>query len=58
MKNFGVHSFRSGGRTAAADSVIPDRLFKRHGWWKSEVTKDHIKDNLKRIFSGSQNWGL
>jgi hypothetical protein len=59
MKDFGVHSFRSGGATAAANSGIPNRLFKRHGRWKSEASKDdHIKDDLKRIFSVTQNWGL
>jgi hypothetical protein len=59
IKDFGVHSFRSDSATTAANSGIPDRLFKRNGWWKSEATKDdHIKDDLKRIFSVSQNWGL
>jgi hypothetical protein len=38
IKDFGVHSFRSGGAAAAANSGIPDRLFKRHGRRKSEAT--------------------
>jgi hypothetical protein len=59
VKYFGVHSFRSDGATAAANSSIPDRLFKRPGRWKLETTKDdYIKDDLKRIFSVSQNVGL
>ena len=36
--NFGLHSFRAGGATAAANAKVPDRLFKRHGCWKSETT--------------------
>ena len=35
-KQFGLHSLRSGGATAAANSGVPDRLFKRHGRWRSE----------------------
>ena len=31
--------------TAAANSGVPDRLFKRHGRWRSENAKDgYIKD--------------
>ena len=37
---FGMHSLRAGGATAAANAGIPDRLFKRHGRWKSETAKD------------------
>ena len=37
---FGVHSFRAGGATATANSGAPDRMFKRHGHWKSENAKD------------------
>ena len=29
--DFGLHSLRAGGATAAANAGIPDRLFKRHG---------------------------
>ena len=39
-KNFGLHSLRSGGASAAANAGVPDRLFKRHGRWKSENAKD------------------
>ena len=28
---FGVHSLRAGGATAAASAGIPDRAFRRHG---------------------------
>jgi hypothetical protein len=33
--NLGMHSFRSGGATAAAQNDTPDRLFKIHCRWKS-----------------------
>ena len=38
--DFGVHSLRSGGATAAAQAGVPDRLFKRHGRWNLIVPKD------------------
>ena len=45
---FGTHSFRAGGATLAANEGVPDRLFKRHGRWKSETAKDgYIKDSLQ-----------
>ena len=37
---FGLHSLRAGGATAAANAGVPDRLFKRHGRWRSENAKD------------------
>ncbi|KAK3108077.1 hypothetical protein FSP39_000719 [Pinctada imbricata] len=37
---FGLHSLRSGGATAAANAGISDRLFKKHGRWKSDKAKD------------------
>lgn len=45
---YGVHSFRSGGASLAANRGVPDRLFKRHGRWSSESAKDgYIKDTLE-----------
>ena len=32
-KQFGLHSLRAGGATAAANAGVPDRLFKHHGRW-------------------------
>lgn len=41
------HSGRIGGATAAANSGVPDRLFKLHGRWKSESAKDgYIRSDL------------
>jgi len=35
-KHFGLHSLRSGGATAAAAAGVEERLFKKHGRWKSD----------------------
>ena len=37
---FGLHSLRAGGASAAVNSGVPDRLFKRHGRWLSDRAKD------------------
>lgn len=56
---FGVHSLRAGGATAAANSGVHDRQFKRHGRWKSELAKDgYVKDSLDSRLSVSQQLGL
>ena len=58
-KDFGLHSLRAGGATAAANAGINDRLFKRHGRWKSENAKDgYIKDKLSSLLSVSLSLGL
>ena len=56
---FGLHSLRAGGASAAANAGISDRLFKRHGCWRSETAKDgYIKDSLESRLSVSKNLGL
>ena len=58
-KDFGLHSLRSGGATAAANMGVKDCLFKRHGRWKSESVKDgYVKDELKELLSVTANLGL
>ena len=58
-KEFGLHSLRSGGATAAANAGVPDRIFKRHGRWLSENAKDgYIKDKLGDRLSVTRNLGL
>jgi len=58
-KLYGLHSLRSGGATAAANRGVPDRLFKRHGRWRSEQAKDgYVKDNLEVLLSVSKCLGL
>lgn len=56
---FGLHSFRAGGATSAANNDVSDRLFKIHGRWKSDLAKDgYVSDNLKKRLSVSKNLGL
>lgn len=56
---FGLHSLRAGGATAAANNGVPDRLFKRHGRWKSDSAKDgYIEDSVKQRLTVSQKIGL
>ena len=58
-KKYGLHSLRAGGATAAANAGVPDRLFKRHGRWRSENAKDgYVKDSLNNRLSVSKNIGL
>lgn len=59
ITKYGLHSFRAGGASAAACGGIPDRLFKRHGRWRSEKAKDgYVKDSLQARLSVSQKLGL
>lgn len=56
---FSPHSLRSGGATAAAAADVPDRVFKRHGRWRSEKAKDgYVKDTLEKRLSVTKNIGL
>ena len=56
---FGTHSLRAGGATAAANNQVPDRLFKKHGRWRSERVKDgYVSENLDQLLVVSQNLGL
>ena len=58
-KLFGLHSLRAGGATAAANAGVPDRLFKRHGRWKSESAKDgYIKDSMQKRLKVSKQLGI
>lgn len=55
----GTHSLRKGGATAAARSSVEDRLFKRHGRWKSERSKDkYVTEDLKQKLHVTKNLGL
>ena len=45
--NLGLFSLRSGGTSAAAPDVN-ERCIKRHGRWKSDVSKDgYIADTFE-----------
>lgn len=55
-KQFGLHSLRSGGASAAANAGVPDRLFKRHGRWRSETAKDgYVRDSVPDLLSVSKS---
>ena len=57
--DYGLHSLRAGGASAAANAQISDRLFKRHGRWKSDKAKDgYIKDNILALLSVSLSLGI
>ena len=44
---YGTHVFRSGGASRAANSGVSDRIFQRHGRWKSVAAKNgYIKDDI------------
>lgn len=59
ISKFGLHSLRAGGATACANSGVSDRLFKRHGRWRSESAKDgYIKDDLDARLLVSLKLGL
>ena len=56
---FGLHSLRAGGATAAANAGVPDRLFKRHGRWRSEAAKDgYVKDSREALLSVTKSLNL
>ena len=56
---FGLHSLRSGGATTAANAGIPDRLFKKHGRWRSEKAKDgYVKHSIKSLLYVSSTLGI
>ena len=56
----GLHSFRAGGATAAANNpALPERLFKRHGRWLSERAKDgYIKESEGNRLRVSKSLGI
>ena len=54
-----MHSLRAGGATAAANLGVNDRLFKKHGRWKSEKVKNgYIHENIETKLIVTKNLGL
>ena len=50
--NFGPHSLRSGGASAACKAGMSDRLIMKHGRWKSEKSKDrYIHETVQQKLS-------
>ena len=59
VKQFGTHSMRKGGATAAASNHVCDRLIKKHGRWQSENSKDlYISEDLAQKLAVSRNLGI
>ena len=57
--DFGVHSLKARGATAAAGSGMPDRLFKKHGLWRSGTAKDgYIEDSMEQHLWVTEQIGL
>ena len=58
-RKYGTHSLRAGGATAAANHGVSDRLFKVHGRWKCEESKDrYVEDSIHRRLKVTLNLGL
>ena len=58
-EQFGLHSLQAGGASAAANADVPDRLFKRHGRWRSGNAKDgYVQDLVEKRLSVTKNIGL
>ena len=57
--NYGLHSLRSGGASAAANNNISDRKISKQGRWKSEKSRNtYIQDSLEDRLSVSKKLGL
>ena len=55
-RRFGLHSMRAGGASKAANAGVEDRLFQRHGRWKSSKSKNsYVRDNIDRMLSVSRD---
>ena len=49
---FSTHSLRAGGSSAAANAGVLDKVFQRHGRWKSVSAKNgYVDDNLSSRLS-------
>ena len=58
-ESFGLHSLRSGGASAAANSGISDRLISKQGRWSSEKARNgYIKDIVVKRLIVSNTLGL
>ena len=58
-KEFRLHILRSGGASAAANLGVNDRLFKKHGRWKSDKVKDsYVHEDIESKLSVSRNLGV
>ncbi|XP_052105787.1 integrase/recombinase xerD homolog, partial [Mytilus californianus] len=59
LELIGLHSFRAGGATAAANANVNERCLKKHGRWKSDSSKDrYIVDSTEKRLQVSKELGL
>lgn len=59
VSQFGTHSLRAGGASAAANAGVQDRLFQRHGRWKTVSAKNgYVEDSLDSRLSVSRMLGI
>jgi len=53
--NIGLHSFRAGGATTAANNQADERLLQKHGRWSTAASKNrYIKDDVGRSLEVSK----
>jgi hypothetical protein len=49
-------TWSAGGATAAASAGVDDRLFKKHGRWKSDSAKDgYVKKSISNRMTVSKH---
>lgn len=59
ISKYSTHSTRSGGASIAANSGVKERIFQRHGRWKTKTAKDmYVKDSVSSRLSVSKSLGL
>ena len=46
---FGMHSLRSGGVSAAANSGVSSNALKKHGRWRSDAVNRYIKESISGV---------
>ena len=57
--NFGLHSLRSGGASAAAQNNVNERLISKHGRWASDRARNsYIKDSIEYRLTISRKLGI
>ncbi|XP_069141252.1 uncharacterized protein [Argopecten irradians] len=57
--DLGLHSLRAGGATEAANGNVNERCWKRHGRWRSDVSKDgYVADSLQNRLEVTKQLGL
>ena len=57
--NYGMHSLRSGGASAAAQNGVPDRLISKQGRWASDNARNgYIQDSKATRLSVTKALGL